>query len=396
MTRLFLTLGRQGGRRVAQAQQAHLAHGQSRLHAQTVSQPSGTPGATPGRTYSSSALPTIPTCPSPTCSCASTPSFPDNLEIDRKTPLNGLMPAYAEQVLVCTGQGDWSSKIEADNSGDNLAADLKELFGRGGVYSDPFHNVSVINSSFPSSPTPAKGTPPGLQTNSVYLLPSFKYVPWIPRVSFDSVQALAEGFILPEKLHPEHEKALSPIHKDRLTRKEGYRAFLPGVRDVEDVLVLICGHRGRDARCGVLGPVLQKEFEEKLESRGGVVMRDAVRADGEKEGEEGLTAVEAPETKDKLTRGAGKESDTGAFGARVGLISHIGGHKYAGNVIMYIPPKAKTSDGENHPLAGLGVWYGRVEPKHVEGIVQETLLKGKLIEEFFRGAINTERDLIKL
>jgi hypothetical protein len=46
------------------------------------------------------------------------------------------MASYAEQVLVCTGKGDWLSRIEEESSGDNLAADLKELFGRGGVYSD--------------------------------------------------------------------------------------------------------------------------------------------------------------------------------------------------------------------------------------------------------------------
>ena len=46
------------------------------------------------------------------------------------------MSGYAEQVLVCTGEDDWPSRIEEESGGDNLAADLKELFGRGGVYSD--------------------------------------------------------------------------------------------------------------------------------------------------------------------------------------------------------------------------------------------------------------------
>jgi hypothetical protein len=58
------------------------------------------------------------------------------LEIDHKSPLNGVITGYSEHVLVCTGQDDWTSKIEEENSGDNLAADLKELFGRGGKLSD--------------------------------------------------------------------------------------------------------------------------------------------------------------------------------------------------------------------------------------------------------------------
>ncbi len=62
--------------------------------------------------------------------------MPEGLEIDHQTSLNGLISNYYEHVLVCTGKDDWPSRIEDDNSGDNLAADLKELFGRGGVFSD--------------------------------------------------------------------------------------------------------------------------------------------------------------------------------------------------------------------------------------------------------------------
>ncbi len=62
--------------------------------------------------------------------------MPPGLDIDHKSPLNGVMSGYAEQVLVCTGEDDWPSRIEEESGGDNLAADLKELFGRGGVYSD--------------------------------------------------------------------------------------------------------------------------------------------------------------------------------------------------------------------------------------------------------------------
>jgi hypothetical protein len=62
--------------------------------------------------------------------------MPEGLEIDHSKPLNGSMAPYAEQVLICTGQRDWKSRIEDENDGVNLAADLKELLGRGGIYSD--------------------------------------------------------------------------------------------------------------------------------------------------------------------------------------------------------------------------------------------------------------------
>ncbi|CAJ2507409.1 Uu.00g085950.m01.CDS01 [Anthostomella pinea] len=318
-------------------------------------------------------LMTVPRCPEPTCECANTPKMPDGLEIDREAKLNGLISSYAEQVLVCTDKNDWMSRIEEDNSGDNLAADLKELIGRGGIYSDPFHNISVLNSSFPSSISRR----PEVQNTSAYLLPSFKYVPFLPRVSFDSVQALVKGYLLPPKLHPMND-GLSLIHKDRLLRKEAYQHMLYGVRDVNDVLVLICGHGGRDMRCGVMGPVLQAEFGKQLPQAGIEVLRGPVIDE----------SVSAP----PLSGTGGDVSST----ARVGLISHIGGHKFAGNVIIYLPPALKNNAGNAHPLAGHGVWYGRIEPKHVEGVIQKTILEGNIISDHFRGAIKQGGEIVRL
>ncbi|KAK7421362.1 hypothetical protein QQX98_002256 [Neonectria punicea] len=300
------------------------------------------------------------------------PVMPDGLPLDREGPMKGAIAGYAEQVLVCTGKHDWPSRIEEESSGDNLAADLKELFGRGGEYSDPFHNVSVLNSSFPSSIPPR----PEVQSTSAYLLPSFKYVPFLPRVSFDSVQALAKGFLLPTKLHAAHD-GLSPIHRDRLTRKDAYQGLLLGVQDVRDVLVLICGHAGRDARCGVVAPVLQAEFEEKLRDEGFDVLRGAVQ----------VGVQDVP----RIQGGGGEEKTP----ARVGMISHVGGHKFAGNVIIYLPPALRMGDKE-HSLAGHGIWYGRVEPKHVEGIVKETILKGVVVADMFRGGIDPERKMLRM
>jgi (2Fe-2S) ferredoxin len=71
--------------------------------------------------------------------------------------------------------------------------------------------------------------------------------------------------------------------------------------------------------------------------------------------------------------------------ADVGLISHIGGHKYAGNVIVYIPPSMS-----GNALSGMGIWYGRVEPAKVEGIIEETVFRGRIISELFRGGITKE------
>lgn len=319
--------------------------------------------------------------------------MPEGLEIDRSKPLNGTMASYAEQVLICTGKLDWTSRIEDENDGDNLAADLKELLGRGGIYSDvgedfflccnmisnilrqPFHNVAITNSSFAASIPRRKE----VQTTSAYLFPSFKYIPFLPRVSFDSVQALVKGYLLPTNLNHAHDN-LSPIHRDRLLRNTAYQSLLFGVQDVEDIMILICGHGGRDGRCGVMGPVLEDEFKRVMPREGIELLQGPVPVNERSDGS--WSAIDGPAA--------------GGPTARTGLISHIGGHKFAGNVIIYIPKNAKTISAEAHPLAGCGIWYGRVEPKHVEGIVTQTVLNGAVFEDLFRGGISQNGDILRL
>lgn len=100
-------------------------------------------------------------------------------------------------------------------------------------------------------------------------------------------------------------------------------------------LVLICAHAQRDIRCGEIGPLLKAEFAQ-------VLLREHLQ--------------------DLVD---------------VGYISHIGGHAYAGNVV-YLPADAKRPP----------IWYGRVFPGRVQGVVHETIVKGNVIRELYRG--NTE------
>ena len=127
-------------------------------------------------------------------------------------------------------------------------------------------------------------------------------------------------------------------------------------------------------RCGVMRPVLQAEFERVLQRRG-------------------FTTNNHDETESRTD---------GPSHANIASISHVGGHKYAGNVIIYIPPAFMTSSSSGafqsspSPLAGKGIWYGRVEPKHVEGLVEETIFNGRVIEEHFRGGIGMDGEIYRL
>ncbi|KAG5960071.1 hypothetical protein E4U57_000305 [Claviceps arundinis] len=320
--------------------------------------------------------------------------MPDGLEIDHTSRLNGVIARYSEHVIVCTGQDDWASKIENENGGDNLVAELRDIVVPKGVRGDSkdkrFVGVSLLNSSFPSSISPLEDT----ECNSVYLLPSFKYVAFLPRKYKVGLLAIAQGYLLPEEARKEHTRKARIGHKKR-SRDVASQRILSSVQDVRDVMVLICGHGGRDARCGTFGPLLRDEFETKLAQAGIKVARGAVEVHYEKKVAPWEKTKETKEVSwwEKLKQeGMGREKKT----ARVGLISHIGGHSFAGNVIIYIPPDYEGPGGEKHELAGCGIWYGRVEPKHVEGLIEETIVKGVVVKDLCRGILDSKRQMERM
>jgi (2Fe-2S) ferredoxin len=106
-----------------------------------------------------------------------------------------------------------------------------------------------------------------------------------------------------------------------------------------DAFVFICCHKKRDKKCGVAGPLLVQEFKKELELAG---------------------------LSDKVP---------------VFPISHIGGHKFAGTMIIY------RKDARN---VFVGDWYGRVKTCHVSTMVKECIQDGKVIQELWRGQMNAD------
>ena len=142
---------------------------------------------------------------------------------------------------------------------------------------------------------------------------------------------------------------------------------------VSSPTILICGHDSRDTRCGVLGPLLQEEFDNCIK--------------------EGLSKVFNRGLKLTMNPMDRKENSQHPLRKiKVALTSHVGGHAFAGNVIIYIPNGFRLENREVSPLAGKGIWYGRVEPRHVQGILKETVIDGRLIEELLRGVHSRSKD----
>ena len=222
----------------------------------------------------------------------------------------------------------------------------------------------ITNSSFtPSSTSTSSST----NSASAFLFPAFRYIPNIA-VDEASLSKFTQAFLLPRQVHQAH-NILPAEKKASMQRVPELQSLFPeAVKLRHSPTILICGHGHRDQRCGIMGPLLKAEFGRALERVGYAVDREKV--------------------------------DEPAH-ANVGLISHIGGHKYAGNVIVYLPPGFRSkgdvdSAGAEHELAGKGIWYGRVEPRHVEGIVQETILAGKVITDHFRGGIDEDGKILRI
>jgi hypothetical protein len=116
-----------------------------------------------------------------------------------------------------------------------------------------------------------------------------------------------------------------------------------------DYVILLCSHRRRDVRCGISAPLLKREFERHLRPLG--LYRD--------------------------------QNDERPGGVGIHFVSHVKGHKYAANVLIY-----RKAEGQM-------IWLARIRPEHCEGIVKQTIMKGKIVhpEVQLRGGFDRSRDV---
>ena len=152
------------------------------------------------------------------------------------------------------------------------------------------------------------------------------------------------------------------------------------------VLVLLCSQKTRDARCGQSAPLIRKELERHLRPLG--LYRDL---DDERPG-----------------------------GVGIYFISHVGGHKYSANMMVYRRPdafgidaverakaegavlpevkKKEENGGEKEGDVGAAqcIWLARVKPEDCENIVRFTILQGKVVkpESQLRGGFDREKGLL--
>ncbi|XP_047980621.1 uncharacterized protein LOC125222174 [Salvia hispanica] len=118
--------------------------------------------------------------------------------------------------------------------------------------------------------------------------------------------------------------------------------WLPGSPEhLRGWYIFVCCHGSRDRRCGVCGPSIISKFKTEIE------LRDL----------------------------QGKVS--------VSPCSHIGGHKYAGNVIIFGPNMKKEVTGH---------WYGYVMPEDVPLLLEQHIGKGEIVDFLWRGQMGLSEE----
>ncbi|KAE8351251.1 Sucrase/ferredoxin-like-domain-containing protein [Aspergillus coremiiformis] len=248
-----------------------------------------------------------------------TAHFPSKVKIESTRPLYGHIKKFSTHILVATGKSDWAEKVENEKGSLMQAFDSSLQESKGGIM------VSASNIQNPNES--ADGNHKDMKGTTVLLLPSFTFV---DSVTTSDVRELIDCFIDAPKGQPGNSQ-------------------LPSRPCQHDYVVLLCSHKRRDARCGITAPLIKQELERHLRPLG--LYRD---------------------TDDDRPGGVG-----------IFFVSHVGGHKFAANVLVYRKKEEQM------------IWLARVKPEHCEGVVKYTILQGKIVhpESQLRGGFDRQRGL---
>ncbi|KAI9765606.1 MAG: hypothetical protein M1840_007295 [Geoglossum simile] len=302
--------------------------------------------------------------------------YPPKFSINEDDELYGRVKGWSVHLLIATGKTDWVRDV-ADEKGSLMEA-LKESKVQ------PRNGRLMVSASNMPPPPEFCHAEAGAQPTTVLVLPSFTLIDLV--TPYD-VRELIHRFVdagpttttpLP---FPEVEQKGDGEGYDGLQLHNGISKIVetdqvgqteepPDIGTLNDslsalhlsgcklssrpcvhaYLVLLCSQKTRDARCGQSAPLLRRELERQLRPLG--LYRDL---DDERPG-----------------------------GVGIYFISHIGGHKYSANMMIY-----RKEEGQ-------AIWLARVRPEHIEGIVKHTVLQGKVVhpDRQLRGGFDRRKGLI--
>ncbi|KAI9726362.1 MAG: hypothetical protein M1828_001636 [Chrysothrix sp. TS-e1954] len=272
--------------------------------------------------------------------------LPKGFKIDEDEKLYGQVNGWSTHLIVGSGKSDWVKDV-TDEKGS-----VMEAVGKYGEVENGKLMLSASNFSGTSYDAPT----------TVLLLPSFTL---IDDVTPSSVPTLLSTIVSKALTNttPLHAQPILPLAPTLPTRPCPHR-----------YLILLCSQKTRDARCGQSAPLLRKEFERHLRPLG--LQRDL--------------------------------HDERPGGVGIYFISHVGGHKFSANVMVYrraeaagvIRDDSMEQQNEETGVADLGaaqcIWLARVRPEDCENIVRYTVLQGKVVkpDRQLRGGFDRAKGLV--
>ncbi|KOS20039.1 Actin patches distal protein 1 [Escovopsis weberi] len=354
---------------------------------------------------------TDPATDGPEClrDCEScTLAYPRGFKIDDDDALYGHVKGWSTHLVVGTGKTDWVRDV-ADETGS-----VMEAIKRADAPSNGRLMLSASN-----MPTAGDGASYADDTTAL-LLPAFVLV---RNLRPANVPQLLRSVV---SAAPTTASPLAPwappllLGADATGSASSSPDALPSLcveACPHSAVILMCSQRTRDARCGQSAPLLRRELERHLRALG--LHRDL--------------------------------DDARPGGVGVYFVSHVGGHKYSANVLVYRRPNAfglddeplpggvaeaeprgeekkeeeekeekkeeeekeekeeekeeeeeeeeeEARDGEAKADVGAAqcIWLARVRPADCENLVRYTVLRGKVVkpESQLRGGFDRSRGLL--
>jgi hypothetical protein len=315
--------------------------------------------------------------------------YPPKFSIDEDDKLYGQVKGWSTHLIVATGKTDWVRDV-ADEKGT-----VMEAVGEYGTDKVKNGKVMLSASNIPTPDGECHGHG-GHDKTRVLLLPAWKI---IEDVTPATVKDLMEGVIAHSATNTsplggslEHtngrldEGTSVEANGDTNDDDDGLEIAGGAMADPRRIpasiaskfnisacphraIILMCSQKTRDARCGQSAPLLRKEFERILRPMG--LYRDL--------------------------------QDERPGGVGIYFISHVGGHKYSANIMVYRRQGRKQEGSDEtrggaplSPEAVQCIWLARVKPEECENIIKYTVLQGKVVKPHtqLRGGFDRENKLV--
>ncbi|MBW0536428.1 hypothetical protein O181_076143 [Austropuccinia psidii MF-1] len=280
--------------------------------------------------------------------------YPENFSIDTKTPLLGHIKPFDLLILCSSGKTDWPHDVCKDPL--SIPGQLRKLYPKlpnstklsiPGIFPLPKHlqNNQINNSKNLQS----LDSDQSLQQNLNLAILSSSHFSTSNNDQSHSLIILPDWVRITEvtlnNLPNFKENLQSSQTNQKQIQGNSKKSKLP-----YQVIILICSHKTRDKRCSISAGVLEEEMIQSIESN-----LEDWKVDCR--GDYDLNHIDDD------------ENWAGIF-----KVSHTGGHKFAGNMIINFP-------------FGTSIWYGRVTKADCKRIVQETIISKNVIPELLKGGV---------